>query len=209
MKSTFLAAFAATVLAVSAMHAEVLLTNLPGDLVTGSSPTGVAYKAIGLTIGSQAYSFESLDIYATTDTTALLVTGGIYSDDGGSPGNQLMGFNAASIMPSGTFSEYGLSAIAPFVLEANTTYWFVVNPVSDQPTDSFRWARLNPNLSPTPASGILYVGYLGTNNSGATWSSSTVYNAVKITASPIPEPATIGFLALGSFAVLFGRRKRR
>lgn len=209
MKSIFFAAFAVTFLAVSALRADVLLTNLPGDLVIGSSLTGVAHKAIGLTIGSQAYSFESLAIYARTDTAALLVTGGIYNDDGGSPGNLLLGFNAASVMPSETFSEYGLSATAPFVLEANTTYWFVVNPVSDQPTDIFRWARLDPNAAPTPKSGIQYLGYLGTSEGDATWSSSATYNAVTITGSPVPEPAMTGLLAFGAGVVLFSCRGRR
>ena len=98
----------------------------------------------------------------------------------------------SQFLPSGTLT------LAP-----NTTYWLVAK--SESATGFYSWIGSNPGVLPTgSATDVSYSSFNGT-----TWSSSTTFNTVNVTVTPVPEPVhftLIGAGALVGFAAL--RRKR-
>jgi hypothetical protein len=176
---------------VTPSRALVILTNLPGTPSSSGTSLGLGLddstKAVGLTVGSTPLAFDSFDALISNDSGFSILSGGIYSDSSGSPGSLLSPFGNLPVSPSFPRQVVALTA-NPFVLQANTSYWFVLD---GPPTfNELFWNRVTPNTQPTPSSLIVYNGYKASTNGGIVWSSSSTYNGLTINATPVPGPST-------------------
>ena len=201
-------------------QAIVILSNLPGTPINIGSNLGLGtdgytrVKAVGLTIGANDLSFTSLTgLFGNPDLEAREVSGGIFSDLGGFPDAQLVAFNPASV-PAATLLlnpvQRTLTAVAPFTLLANTSYWFVLEGPA-VPNRLF-WNELAPNTAPTASAEVSYIGYSFSEHGGATWASSRFFNGVQIEASRVgvlPEPGTLALFGLGLLGLGIARRRVR
>lgn len=191
----------------------VIATNFTGGPYTGATTLGDAlnigssrdYKAFGLTIGTSPLNFVSME--TIFDNNAILfsriVSGGIYSDNAGNPGTQLVAFNDVTLPANA--NNVLVTTVANFTLLANTTYWFVLTgPVNIGLLPD--WQRDTANTAPTGSSLASVVGYRLSQNNRTTWTTSTVNNQVQINADT-PEPATLGLVTLTLLAGCLWRKR--
>lgn len=187
-------------------------TNLGNGLFTEDSRN---YKAFGLTIlGTQDLEFISLE--TIFDNNALLfnrtISGGIYSDNGGTPGSELVSFVDVTLPPQ--VQDVLLMSTATFTLQAGQTYWFVLTgPVGVGLLPN--WQRDTSNSTPGATALAAPVGYMFSGDNQATWSASNVHNQLQINVAddfPIdistPEPSAFVMSAAG-LLVLGGLIRRR
>lgn len=198
------AAMAACLLLATSVQAQVLLSNLPGTGSGTGTNLGLGTdgadrtKGVGLTMGAQSLDFHSMVALISNTSPASTLSGGIYSDAAGNPGVLLAAFDPVPIPANMPVGEVTITTAAAFTLQANTSYWFVL----DGPTftNSLLWQSLTPNTAPTPGPGITFLGYRFSSNGGGTWGNSTIFNGMTINA--VPEPATMTMLALAGLLVL-------
>lgn len=217
LRSLLFAGLCACTLGLAApAQASVILSNLPGTGVPGSG-LGFGFdgvdrtKAVGLTVGANDLSFTSLTglFRNNAGVGAAVVTGGIFSDAGGNPGAQLVAFNPGSVAAGASAVLETLTAVGPFTLMANTSYWFLL----DGPAIESFLVWDTPNAAPTPSAEVAsFDGYRFSSNGGASWSNSLIFNGVQIEASrltSLPEPGTLVLFGLGLLGLGIARRRQR
>jgi uncharacterized repeat protein (TIGR01451 family) len=181
-----------------------ILSNLPGTSSGTGTDLGLGIdaadrtKAVGLTMGADPMVFDSLEALLSNPTPASTLSGGIFSDVGGNPGVELVAFDPVPVAESTPPTVFTVTAAAPFTLEANTAYWFVLDGPAT--TNSLQWDSLDPNVAPTPAPGITFDGYLFSSDGGTSWGASAVFNGVAINASLGPTDADLSIDKTGGFA---------
>jgi hypothetical protein len=186
-----------------------ILSNLPATPTTTGTNLGLGTdlanraKAVGLTMGSSAMEFDSMVALISNGTPASTLSGGIFSNVGGNPGLLLAAFTDVPVAASAAVSQVAVTTAAPFTLQANTSYWFVLD--GPNTTNSLLWNSITPNTAPTAVVGVTFLGYRFSSNNNVTWANSTTFNGVTINAI-VPEPGTITVLA-GSILLVLRRRR--
>lgn len=171
-------------------------------------------QAFGLTIGALALQFVSLETIFDNNSFLFTreVSGGIFADNGGIPGNELASFNTVTLPTQA--QNVTITSATSFVLLPNTLYWFVLTgPVGVGIVPN--WQVDINNTAPTGSALAATVGYRSSINNQATWSVSTVNNQLRINADladfgidhEAPEPST--FLLSAAGLLLMGRLIRR
>lgn len=178
-----------------------------------SNGSARAYQAIGLDILGNNLQFTSMQtIFDNSDTqSSRVVSGGIYSDNGGNPFSLLAAFNLITIPAQA--QDVTLTSTAAVQLAANTRYWFVLTgPVAAQGVLP-NWQTNQANTAPTASAFASVAGYRSSTNNMSSWSASTVSNQVRINADVdfsvqvVPEPST--FVLAGAALLLIARRAVR
>nr|WP_288139234.1 choice-of-anchor R domain-containing protein [Microcystis sp. LE19-84.1B] len=188
--------------------------NLPQNNDDGGSGISTnAVKALAFTLpAGNNYSLENailrLGNYDPGDVPVVQIR----NDVGGSnPGSTVL---ASFTNPTGlgaAISNYTFTPTSPFTFAAGTKYWLYVTSTSG----SFNWRSSNPSITPT---GIATSsGARVSNNSGGSFSNSSVLNSFRINATEItgpvastPEPSAIAALSLFGLGLLGvkGRRNK-
>nr|WP_287705527.1 MULTISPECIES: choice-of-anchor R domain-containing protein [unclassified Microcystis] len=186
--------------------------NLPQNNDDGGSGISTnAVKALAFTLpAGNNYSLENailrLGNYDPGDVPVVQIR----NDVGGSnPGSTVL---ASFTNPTGlgaAISNYTFTPTSPFTFAAGTKYWLYVTSTSG----SFNWRSSNPSITPT---GIATSsGARVSNNSGGSFSNSSVLNSFRINATEItgpvastPEPSAIAALSLFGLGLL-GVKGRR
>lgn len=202
------ACFAVAVLTAGGVaSANPILSNLPGNSSGTGTNLGIGTdladrsKAVGLTMGAESLDFISMVAMMSNTGATVDLIGGIYSNNGGNPGTLLASFTPVSVASGTTAQQFTLTVAGGFTLQANTSYWFLLDGPSF--TNSLLWNSLSPNATPV-ADGVTFDGYRFSSNGGATWANSTIFNGMTINA--IPTPGAVGVLAM---AGLVSARRRR
>ena len=171
-------------------------------------------QAFGLTIGALALQFVSLETIFDNNSFLFTrdVSGGIFADNGGIPGNELASFNTVTLPTQA--QNVTITSSTSFLLLPNTLYWFVLTgPVGLGILPN--WQVDANNTAPTGSVLAATAGYRSSINNQATWSVSTVNNQLRINADladfgidhEVPEPSTLLLSAAG--LLLMGRLIRR
>ncbi|WP_353851662.1 choice-of-anchor R domain-containing protein [Microcystis sp. LE19-84.1B] len=191
-----------------------MIGNLPQNNDDGGSGISTnAVKALAFTLpAGNNYSLENailrLGNYDPGDVPVVQIR----NDVGGSnPGSTVL---ASFTNPTGlgaAISNYTFTPTSPFTFAAGTKYWLYVTSTSG----SFNWRSSNPSITPT---GIATSsGARVSNNSGGSFSNSSVLNSFRINATEItgpvastPEPSAIAALSLFGLGLLGvkGRRNK-
>ncbi|WP_353737136.1 MULTISPECIES: choice-of-anchor R domain-containing protein [unclassified Microcystis] len=189
-----------------------MIGNLPQNNDDGGSGISTnAVKALAFTLpAGNNYSLENailrLGNYDPGDVPVVQIR----NDVGGSnPGSTVL---ASFTNPTGlgaAISNYTFTPTSPFTFAAGTKYWLYVTSTSG----SFNWRSSNPSITPT---GIATSsGARVSNNSGGSFSNSSVLNSFRINATEItgpvastPEPSAIAALSLFGLGLL-GVKGRR
>ncbi len=194
------------------LRADVILSNLPGTgSYTGTTIlTASAWEAVGLQTGSSPETFTDLQGYFHGGTAGGDISGGIYLDNGGKPASSAsVLFDNVSVPPLTQVMET-ITTQSPFMLAANTEYWFVLH----DPSVPFTWQNDTSNGSngaaPTAYEGGTYEGYEFTGNTGSTWSAGGLHPTITVDASPtaVPEPASLALIGLPAAMALLRRRRK-
>ena len=204
------------------LHAAVIADNFTGgpygngtslgDGTNNSATSGS--QAFGLTIGSLALQFISLETIFDNNSFLFTreVSGGIFANNGGIPGNEVASFNTVTLPTQA--QNVTITSTTSFLLLPNTLYWFVLTgPVGVGIVPN--WQVATNNLAPTGSALAATVGYRSSTNNQATWSVSTVNNQLRINAAvadfgigiDTPEPSS--FLLSAAGLLLIGRLIRR
>ena len=197
------------------------LTGTPEDGASVSPSLGGAPAYQSFSTGSQAVTLSSLDLvgWVSSLTDGGSMTISLYASNGTAPG--------AALDVLGTYADSSLELYLngfsvpvsglDIHLAADTRYWI---GISDTPGDSssFTWAERFDNSNTVGATGQ----YTGLNGTVIPDPYSLVYDGVTYnfgpmdmavtgttTGSSVPEPATLGLMALGLAAVGFSLRRRR
>jgi len=211
---------------VSVTQAAVMVSNLSNtislyDQVEYYVSTGAGKTvANDFTTGNSAMSLDGIRVNFAggSDPSGIGFKAALFSDQGllapsGGPQSFLVDLTGPSPVSGGLISYTPLS---PYVLAANTRYWAVFSALYPSSNDELFpiTNTLNPTEAGAPGWSIgdhtaLLTLTNGTPNSGV-WN----YNAtgagmmMEVSASSVPEPSKVIFLACGLGAMLMGRRRR-
>lgn len=171
------------------------------------------WKAFGLTIGSTAMQFVSLETIFDNDSFLFTrdIDGGIFGDNGGKPGSELAAFSTVTLPTQA--QNVTITSTTGFLLLPNTLYWFVLTgPVGVGALPN--WHTGTANGAPTGSAFASTAGYRFSGDNQTSWSVSTVNNQLRINANvadfglaAVPEPSTLMLSAAG--LLLMGRFIRR
>ena len=195
--------------------AAVIADNLSAGPFQNGTPIGNSVmQAFGLDIGSATLLFTSLETIFDNNSpqTSRVVSGGIYSDNGGNPNALLMAFNLITMTAQSLDATLSSTTASSFDLLPNTRYWFVLaGPLAT----GLNWQTDLANTAPAGSVFASTVGYRSTSNSGASWSASTINTQLRINAdvvdfglNAVPEPSTFGLAATALLAAGLYRRRR-
>jgi hypothetical protein len=153
------------------------------------------FKAYGWTMPSDSYFLDGvilrLNAYDTNEAQVSIWSGA------STPQTQLIVLNGPAGQGTGDF-DYTFTPPAQFTLQANQNYWVYVEAFQGG-GDAFLWRATTPSTDP---SGIgTNVGYIFNGNP------STTRNALEITGTLVPEPASAALMS--AFCAMLVRRRRR
>ncbi|WP_159293643.1 choice-of-anchor R domain-containing protein [Microcystis aeruginosa] len=191
-----------------------------GNLPQNNDNTGNLIGVFGVTTGVKALAFTlPAGNNYSLDNAILRLSGydpgetplvQIRNDVGGSdPGSTVLAsFTNPTPQGAGNF-DYTFTPTSPFTFTAGTKYWLYVTSTSG----SFNWRASNPGITPT---GIATSsGARSSNDSGASFNNSSIFNSFQINATEItgpvastPEPGAIAALSLFGLGLL-GVKGRR
>lgn len=209
------------VFAVASAHADVILYNnwqsqAGQQQFAGSS----SWFAQSFTTGSTAANLNDVSVMVRNESgSAGSIAVQIYSSTGGNlPNASVYTVTSGATIPAFYDSNSGNDPTGVkesffhnlnFDMTANTQYFVVVKNLGSA-NIGIKYPNVAPvtDVSPTPT----YYDLI-TNNSGASWNNgapTTGGYGIYVTATAVPEPATLGILASGAVAAggLFGLRRR-
>lgn len=209
-------------------HAAVIFDTNSGTYASSASTTFLNQfgKAVAFQTGSTAYSLDSLSLFLNGDGSAVsnsTLTVVLYSNDGSNtPGSALATLGTVGGTTASSAAEFVFTPGAAITLQANTIYWVSVRRASVD-TGSIGWVTSSTvQTPPSPVEvGYSYAGFnpvlVQISNPGgasvsdpATWTSrSSVYNALEISGTAVPEPgAALAILVSGLGVIVLRRRGR-
>ncbi|GCA70839.1 hypothetical protein MiYa_02374 [Microcystis aeruginosa NIES-2519] len=173
------------------------------------STTGIKALAFTLPAGNN-YSLDNailrLSGYDPGETPLVQIRNDVGGSDPGS--TVLASFTNPTPQGAGNF-DYTFTPTGPLTFTAGTKYWLYVTITSGD----FNWSASNPGITPTGIA-TSSVARLS-NDSGASFSSSSIFNSFQINATEItgpvastPEPGAIAALSLFGLGLL-GVKGRR
>jgi hypothetical protein len=178
-----------------------------GTLTVVSSLGGNYAKAVGFTMGDQAYELDSVTLRlvqqpGSSSTLSVGLFGGSAADPSGPA---LVSFNTPSIPTLA--SNVTFTPVAPLVLQAGTTYWLEVSGQSDT-LNGIVWYASRPGVTSTGVASTLSARFTSQFDNGGSLAPSSVLNTFQLMGSPVvapldlvPEPPG---LILGACGVLAG-----
>jgi len=195
----------------SALHAEVVISNLPNTVTGGSIVSDGIWKAMLFTTGSSPTQLASVVVGLNPPTGATPpiepnVEVSLFSVSGNAPAAELTTTGLVSVDMQATQGLYTFFDASPFSLAASTSYALVLSSDASE----IKWGR-NANATPIASSGFQYDGFRQSLDGGGTWSSASIGtdNAVEI--NVVPEPSTMllfGMGAVGGLGIFVGRTTR-
>ena len=194
----------------SALHAEVVISNLPNTVTGGSTVSNGLWKAMLFTTGSSPTQLASVVVGLNPPTGATPpitpnVKVSLFSVSGGAPAAELTTTGLVSVDMQATQGLYTFFDASPFSLAASTSYALVVS--SD--ASGIKWGR-NQNTTPTASSGFQYDTFLQSLDSGGTWSNTSISMDNAVAIDVVPEPSTMllfGLGAVGGLGTFVGRTR--
>ena len=222
MKS-ILAAFAATLLAVSSTNAAIVFGNLGASgtnaLDTASQQiSSTTWLAQGFTTpASGLLSLDSIVLGLSVNLGGTDTRVQLFSDSGGQPASSALATVLGSVS-SNTPALYTFTLGTPYLLSPGTTYWIVVSDPDSG--DSYNWVFNDAADTPAAQNGSGYLwpsaGTLRTTDSGSSWvnrSGNTQNEAAfylnASSPSPVPEPGTWAAAALLASGAAYMRWRKR
>lgn len=190
----------------STLQAGVVISNIPNTVTGGSTVSDVVWKAMLFTTGSTPTQLDKVVVGLNPPTGATLpvtsqVKVSLFSVLSGAPAAELLTTGLVSVNLQATGGLYTFLDDSPFSLAANTAYALVLASDASQ----IKWGR-NRDVTPTASEGFQYDTFIGSDNSGGTWSAvSALDNAVEIyvvETNLVPEPSTLLLLSMGTFGGL-------
>lgn len=169
-----------------------------GTIITGSEGRS---KAVGFTMGASSQDLLSVQLRLDFDTAPT--PGGIAQvaiwDGASNPTNMLT--TLSIVGPNAGVGIFDFVANSTFTLNANTTYWVMVNGAPGN-TAGFYWNVETP--ATTPTGDAAFVGYRFSASTTPPTGSSSVFNAFQV--NVVPAPSAMALLGLGGLAA--ARRRR-
>jgi hypothetical protein len=161
-----------------------------GTLTAVASLGGNYAKAVGFTMGGQAYELDSVTLrLAQQPGSSNTLSVGLFGGSTGDPsGPALVSFNTPSIPTLA--SNVTFTPVAPLVLQAGTTYWLEVSGRSDT-LDGIVWYASCPGVtSPGAASGLSarFTSQLG---NGGSLAPSSVLNTFQVMGTAVVSPTDL------------------
>jgi hypothetical protein len=191
----------------------IYLSNLGqspvGSLAVGSN----SWVAAGFYTGTNpgGYVLNSVQLGMTdasgnpSDFTAMLYYPLVGGPPSG-PGRSLATLNG-SLDPV-TAGTYTYAAPSNLTLPPSTEYFIVLTAGTAVANGAYEWS-LSGTDSYNPSEGWSNLGGVWTSSNGSflSWNLTSSFPQFAINASPVPEPSTLGLLALGGFFLVRQRRK--
>ena len=190
--------------------------NLPsndGSSTILSSASGTNIKAASFTYGSgPEYYLDDVVLrlgnYDTTDSFTVEIR----NSAGVDPGSTVLASLslAPGEIPQGsTNAYYRFISNSSFTFQPSNTYWLYLSiAASSGNSGSIIWRSSLPTT--TPVGIAAFGGYKFSNNAGASFANSNLYNSFQVNATAVPEPLTIlGAIAAVGFGSVFKRRANK
>lgn len=154
---------------------DILISNfsaaaLPSGTFFGTG-SGTISKAVGFTIGPQAYTLGPVSLTMNFGGGGAAVVS--IWQGAPAPSLRLVTLNSPPQTGSGNFT---FSSPAPLTLQPGTTYWVFVESVGS-PAGSFMWEGTTPSTAPSGAA--TYVGFLFNGAPSAT------LNRIEVQGTPV------------------------
>ncbi|PZV22113.1 MAG: hypothetical protein DCF12_20950 [Snowella sp.] len=190
--------------------------NLPsndGSSTILSSTSGTNIKAVSFTYGSGPdYYLDDVVLrlgdYDTSDSFSVEIR----NNAGTNPGSTVLASLslAPGEIPQGsTNAYYRFISNSSFTFQPSNTYWLYLSiAASSGNSGSIIWRSSLPTT--TPVGIAAFGGYRFSNNAGASFANSNLYNSFQVNATAVPEPLTIlGAIAAVGFGSAFKRRSNK
>ena len=190
--------------------------NLPsndGSSTILSSASGTNIKAASFTYGSgPEYYLDDVVLrlgnYDTTDSFTVEIR----NSAGVDPGSTVLASLslAPGEIPQGsTNAYYRFISNSSFTFQPSNTYWLYLSiAASSGNSGSIIWRSSLPTT--TPVGVAAFGSYRFSNNAGASFANSNLYNSFQVNATAVPEPLTIlGAIAAVGFGSVFKRRANK
>jgi hypothetical protein len=193
--------------------------NLPsndGSSSVLSSTSGTNIKAVSFTYSGDSsspdYSLDDVVLrlgdYDTGDSFSVEIR----NSAGLNPGSTVLA--SLSLAPGenpqgSTNAYYRFISNSSFTFQPSNTYWLYLSiAASSGNSGSIIWRSSLPTK--TPVGVAAFGSYRFSNNAGASFANSNLYNSFQVNATAVPEPLTIlGAIAAVGFGSVFKRRANK
>ena len=202
----------ALILTASASQAAIIIGNLSTNATAASNISPTVQKAAVFTMGSQAYTVDSVILTLSSYNTATDVARvGFFLEGANSltPGAQVGSFLTAPSSSSNNMADFTFSPSGSLTLAANTRYWLLVD--ANVGSSNFIWSLPDPVVTPSGTAATFDFSR-GSSNNGSSYSNSSVHNSFQINGTQVtavPEPGTFLPAALLVMGALLRRRRPR
>jgi hypothetical protein len=196
----------AAILALGALtvsaHAAVFLDNT----LDGTNPLTTSLGSITVqnfnakvittpSSGSWALDGMKMGLYSSTGSVNRTVTLDLRAVDGSNnPTGSVLATESfvVGLTTTPTYYDFVLDT-SLWELEPNTTYALVFR--SDAPSPTTSWTQPPSSNTYTTSGDFTFVSNLRSTNGGTSWSSNSYFNALQLSVTAVPEPATTAWCA--------------